>query len=68
MSLATGTLEYRLLAHFKSGEGVGRCRVARTVAISQVSATRPKLVGGGSGDQTYPNQSFRGHSIAFGWR
>lgn len=44
MSLATGTLEYRLLAHFKSGEGVGRCRVARTVAISQVSVTRPKLV------------------------
>lgn len=44
MSLATGTLEYWLLAHFKSGEGVGRCRVARTVAISQVSATRLKLV------------------------
>lgn len=67
VSLTTGTIEYWLLAHFKLGEGVGRCRVARTVAISQVFATRPQA-GGGSGDQTYPNQSFRGHLIAFGWR
>lgn len=67
MSLATGTLEYRLLAHFKSGEGVGRCRVARTVAHLP-GLCYSSQAGGGSGDQTYPNQSFRGHLIAFGWR
>lgn len=31
---------YRLLAHVKSGEGVGRCRVARPVAISQIYSSQ----------------------------